>query len=184
MNIFVTDRDPFIAAQNLCDAHVVKMILESCQLLSTQDRLHGLTEDRYKMTHVNHPCRLCLCNPFNRAWLKFHLMGLLNEYTFRFNKVHKCREMFDSLWRYNIDYVPAIIPAADTTEVECFIRELSFWTIFPQCMPDEYKVNSVIASRESGHIEDTIEAYRRYYKHKKGTLKRFKYTEREPPDWL
>lgn len=42
MNIFVVDADPFVAAQSLCDAHVVKMIVESCQLLSTQDRLNGL----------------------------------------------------------------------------------------------------------------------------------------------
>ena len=44
MNIFVTDLDPFIAAKNLCDVHIIKMILETCQLLSTQDRLNGLTE--------------------------------------------------------------------------------------------------------------------------------------------
>ena len=33
MNIFVIDKDPVVAAQNLCDKHVVKMILESAQML-------------------------------------------------------------------------------------------------------------------------------------------------------
>ena len=35
MNIFVLDDQPEIAAQMMCDKHVVKMILESCQLMST-----------------------------------------------------------------------------------------------------------------------------------------------------
>ena len=41
MNIFVINMNPFESAKQLCDAHVIKMILESCQLLSTQDRLHS-----------------------------------------------------------------------------------------------------------------------------------------------
>ena len=34
MNIFVLDKDPFVAAQQSCDKHVVKMILETGQMLS------------------------------------------------------------------------------------------------------------------------------------------------------
>ena len=39
MNIFVLDNDPVIAAQTQCDKHVVKMIVESAQMLSTAHRL-------------------------------------------------------------------------------------------------------------------------------------------------
>ena len=34
MNIFVLDRDPTKAAHMMCDKHVVKMIIESAQMLS------------------------------------------------------------------------------------------------------------------------------------------------------
>ena len=33
MNIFVLDEDPVISAQQACDKHVVKMILESAQMI-------------------------------------------------------------------------------------------------------------------------------------------------------
>ena len=39
MNIFVLDEDPTIAAQSQCDKHVVKMIVESAQMLSTAHRM-------------------------------------------------------------------------------------------------------------------------------------------------
>ena len=61
MNIFAVDVSPEKAAQALCDAHVVKMILESAQLLSTQDRIRGLDRG-YRLTHAEHPCRRSLSN--------------------------------------------------------------------------------------------------------------------------
>lgn len=53
MNIFILDTDPIVAAKYLCDKHIVKMAVESCQLLST-----ALPQDKapYKHTHINHPC--------------------------------------------------------------------------------------------------------------------------------
>jgi len=39
MNIFMVDMDPIVAAQSLVDRHVVKMVLESSQLLSTAHRV-------------------------------------------------------------------------------------------------------------------------------------------------
>ena len=68
MNIFVLDRDPIKSAEMMCDAHVVKMIVESCQLLSTDDRIRGMNSDvdiLYKATHENHPCRRCLSEEWN-----------------------------------------------------------------------------------------------------------------------
>ncbi len=40
MNIFVLDKDPAIAAQMLCDKHIVKMLLETAQLPSSVFQLH------------------------------------------------------------------------------------------------------------------------------------------------
>jgi hypothetical protein len=39
MNIFILDLDPVISASMLCDKHVVKMIVESAQMLSTAHRI-------------------------------------------------------------------------------------------------------------------------------------------------
>lgn len=39
MNVFVIDQDPYVAAEMHCDKHVVKMIIEYAQLLSTAHRL-------------------------------------------------------------------------------------------------------------------------------------------------
>ena len=44
MNIFYLHDDPKIAAEMSCDKHVVKMILESAQLLSTCHRVQDGTE--------------------------------------------------------------------------------------------------------------------------------------------
>ena len=35
MNIFAINENPIVAAQEQCDKHVVKMIVESAQMLST-----------------------------------------------------------------------------------------------------------------------------------------------------
>lgn len=185
MNIFVVDEDPIKAAQSLCDAHVVKMIVESCQLLSTQDQLHGIVNGRYNITHENHPCRLCLCSPYNRLWLKLHLGALLKEYTFRYGKIHKCQEMFTSLWASDLEYVPEFSPFVDGLALEHFMRTgLGELTTFPQCMPEEYQLNALTAKRLIGYIADTVQAYRRYYRYKAHSLKRFRYTKREEPEWL
>ena len=172
MNIFVTDLDPFQSARNLCDAHVIKMIVESCQLLSTQDRLHGLTGFRYKATHINHPCRKCLENPFNYIWLQYHLYGLCKEYTYRFGKIHKSQTLLNNYW---------LRPdSEDIFNSNSFIEnysELLDATSFPQCVKNSY-------SNESMDISVVYQIYRSYYKTKKETMKRFKYTNRVKPIWL
>jgi hypothetical protein len=62
MNIFVTDPDPVISAQTLCDKHVVKMVLESAQMLSTAWREYSSEyadeHELYKTAHLNHPCSI------------------------------------------------------------------------------------------------------------------------------
>ena len=57
MNIFVLDKDPYIAAQMMCDKHVVKMILEGCQMLSTVHSLDVVQDNKpvlYKPCFHNH----------------------------------------------------------------------------------------------------------------------------------
>ena len=168
MNIFVVDSNPYEAARSLCDAHVVKMIVESCQLLSTHDRLTvRFTDDDglFKATHIYHPCRTCMDgNESNRKWLIHHLHGLLEEYTYRFGKVHKCQEMANKFWPVD--------------KAERVYNYYSLCTDFPLCMPARFIVGPQLG------LSRVVNSYRAYYQHKKLTMKRFKYTRRDSPDWL
>ena len=116
MNIFAVHSDPIVAAQSLVDKHVIKMILETAQLLSTAHRLLDGTEyidksktgrnvkrwrlpdDRetvlYSATHINHPSAVwCRAANNNYNWLYSHFLGLLSEYSYRYGKIHKCQSM-------------------------------------------------------------------------------------------
>jgi hypothetical protein len=161
MNIFFLDKSPEISAQYHCDKHVIKMILESAQMLSTAVRLNfneekyakKELEKAYKITHQKHPSTLWTAKSLdNWLWLKELAFYLNKEYQFRYSKSinHKS---FDVVQNLPIPKIPAI----GLTE-------------FPQAMPDKYK-NS-----------DPIIAYKNYYI---GEKARFcKYTKRAIPDWF
>lgn len=113
MNIFYIHKDPEVAAQAMTDKHVIKMILESAQLLCTAHRVldgHEVkvkskngrnlkkwkhdneTYDNslYKSTHVNHPSAIWVReSSANYNWLYKHFIALGNEYKKRYNKTHK-----------------------------------------------------------------------------------------------
>ena len=60
MNRFIIDRDPETIAQQLCDQHICKMVLEEAQMLNTAVRIHApeFAEEAgiYKTAYLNHPC--------------------------------------------------------------------------------------------------------------------------------
>ena len=133
MNIFVLDYDLQKCAQYHCDRHVVKMILESAQMLSTALRVNGVDKG-YKSTHENHPCTIWARSSLsNWKWL-WDLANCLNsEYRYRFNKAanHESWNLIRSL------------PHPPITDIGL--------TKFAQAMPDKYK------------CEDTVVAYRKFY---------------------
>lgn len=94
MNIFVLDYDPEKAAKMQCDKHVVKMPLETAQLLCS---VFEQGEAPYKRTHYNHPCAIWTRkSKDNFLWLVEHGIALCDEYTFRYGKVHKSKAVI--LW--------------------------------------------------------------------------------------
>ena len=99
MNIFYLDRDPVIAAQMMCDKHVVKMILESAQMLSTAHRVLDGDEyankmGLYKMAHKNHPSTIWVRSSERIIeWLWEHYVALMDEYTYRYGKTHATERM-------------------------------------------------------------------------------------------
>jgi len=93
MNIFATDLDPKICAQQHCDVHVIKMILETAQLLSTCHVVTTGNQVAYKKTHPNHPCGIWMrTSAHNYKWAYILFIALLDEYEFRFGRVHKSAE--------------------------------------------------------------------------------------------
>ena len=161
MNIFVLNNDPAIAAREMCDKHVVKMIVEGCQMLSTNHRLSGsptvytIPFDLYKQAFANHPCTLwARQTKENYMWLADHTLELCREYTRRYNKVHSCENM--SVWFSK--YYPLKTPDGGLTP-------------FAQAMPIEYKHS------------DAVVAYRNYYLGEKNKIAVWKYSP-QPTWWI
>lgn len=100
MNIFATDRSPVASAQALPDKHLIKMILESAQILSTV--AHGYGHDAsplYKPTHRHHPSVLWAgASPENCMWLLQHGIQMCMEYERRFGRQHKTKDLLHALY--------------------------------------------------------------------------------------
>lgn len=178
MNIFMVDEDPEIAARSLVDRHCVKMILESAQLLSTAHRiLDGIRYEGksksgrkqttwhfndarelvlYKATHINHPSAVWARQSVeNYNWLVEHFFALMDEYTYRYEKKHKCSEG-------DLAYMLQSPPHN--------LREYTM-TVMPSAMAPEFVVSY-----------NPVENYRNYYKNGKKHL--FAWKKRTPPNWI
>lgn len=112
MNIFVVDSNPAICASWLDDRRLIKMILETAQLLSTTLRVTGLYDgdEIYKATHANHPCTVWVRASFNNyTWLTLYFKALLDEYTFRWpGRTHKSGELLPIFERFKFAEIDII----------------------------------------------------------------------------
>lgn len=144
MNIFYLDKEPKICAQYHCDKHVVKMILESAQMLCTVLSQNNI-EVPYKPTHAKHPCTIWAAKSVaNFNWLRDLSKFLNDEYKLRYDKKinHKSYDVIKSLPDYK--------------------NECLGLTSFALAMPDEYK------------CDNPVEAYRNYYKQDKKNIATWK----------
>lgn len=153
MNIFFLDKDLTKCAEYHMDKHVVKMIVETAQLLCgahhllRQDEvINGKLVIPYKLTHKNHPCAiwarkspanyLCLCNLG---------LALCAEYTHRYGKRHKSQDVME--WCLaNYDKLASILTSLSEQ------KDTIGFTEPAMAMPPEYKVES-----------DVVQSYRNYY---------------------
>lgn len=168
MNIFYLHYDTKICAQEHLDKHVVKMIVEYAQLLSTAHRLldgaqyfdkskNGrkiyrwkLNDEReqkiYHAVSWNHPSAVWVRQDLSHyQWLWNLASELCQEYRYRYggttDKQHKT-----SLVIQNLSFAPNNIPRNGLFQEP------------PQAMPEDVKVPG-----------DSIQAYKNYYiKYKKG----------------
>ena len=99
MNIFFLSCKPRICALYHADKYIVKMILESCQLLCSAHYMSKSTyQPPYKLTHKNHPCSIWTRTSLsNYNWLVEMSLELCKEYTYRYEKVHKSQKYIEEL---------------------------------------------------------------------------------------
>lgn len=155
MNIFFLDENPTMSAKYHVDKHVVKMILETAQLLCGVHHATDQPTDQvpYKLSHKNHPCAIWARESLSNYLYLCELgLELGKEYTYRYGKRHK-----------SIDVIEWCIVNKPN------IPDIGF-TKPAMAMPDEFKVDSV------------VESYRNYYMGAKSDLASWK--NREKPLWF
>jgi hypothetical protein len=155
MNIFFLDENPTLSAKYHVDKHVVKMILETAQLLCGVHHATDQLTDQvpYKLSHKNHPCAVWARESLSNYLYLCELgLELGKEYTYRYGKRHKSIDVIE----WCIVNKPNIPDIGFTTPA--------------MAMPDEFKVDSV------------VESYRNYYMGAKSDLASWK--NREKPFWF
>lgn len=177
MNIFLLSYDPRVAARYHCDKHVIKMLLESVQLLWTAQHVaaamagtsildlesapttlsSGGRQHGYKPTHRNHPCAVWVRTSItNYRWLVLLAEALAAEYHYRWparTAPHACEAHVAWLKTHEPP-----LPRIQLTEPA-------------QAMPPEFKEAY------------PVYAYRAYYLGAKAAAGLLRYTRREPPEW-
>ena len=159
-----------------CDKHVVKMIIEYAQLLSTAHRIldgqeyvdkttNGRSIRRWRMSddvenvlmkasHINHPSAVwARQSADNYLWLYHLWFDLCQEYTYRYEKVHSCYNRLKAV----LYKVPKNILLKEFTQP-------------PPAMPDDCKI-----------LGDSLGSYRKYYVERKNHFAKWKC--REVPVW-
>ena len=166
MNIFVTDPSPVASAQVLPDKHIVKMPLETCQMLSIVasekwghgfgilPKLDGTPYKTEKGAFRNHPCTVWAQD--NYTWLILHGLALCYEYTHRYGKKHSCQS--------TIAHCTQIFPSQDHDPKS-----------FAFAGPDEFKYDTSI---------DTFTAYKRYISSKPWVASNYLRDPSRKPNWV
>ncbi len=125
VNIFFLDRDIRRAVRYHSDQHVVKMALETAQILCSALWRHGV-EAPYRQTHANHPSVLWTGDSIHHyRWTRRFGLALCGEYSHRFGKIHKCQGIISEL--------PTSPPIPDVG-----------WIDPPQAMPEAYRAEDAV----------------------------------------
>ena len=173
MNIFFLSVTPCEIADMYCDQHVVKIILEICQMLYTawyfSDEHHVVSFHAplnksgnargYRPVHKGHPMTLWVASSRdNYIFAADIAIALAEEYTARYHKIHSCEK--HAVWlRENI---PDRFELRVSTRAYYATEDVpDGLTPVPECMPDEYKMPSV------------VDAYKMYYMMEKMDFVRF-----------
>ncbi len=175
MNIFVTSPCPHHSAMVLPDKHVVKMPLETTQMISILFskwyydwdevlKKDGTPYDTKKGAFRNHPCtKWAAESMYNTAWLIQHGCALVFEYWYRYGKVHACaKPLFKAKCKFH-EMTDLVITCYSMVEN------------FTRAMPDEFKYNTSI---------DTFTAYKAYLASKPWVASNYLRDPSRKPNWV
>tara|TARA_B100000902_G_C27299819_1_gene912141 strand:- start:1929 stop:2456 length:528 start_codon:yes stop_codon:yes gene_type:complete len=175
MNIFVTSPDPQTSAIVLPDKYIVKMPVETCQMISLVYskwyrgwgdviKKDGTPYNTIKGTFRNHPCtKWAAENYYNLAWLIQHGCALVDEYNHRYGKLHACHKaLFEAKKTFHQN-------SGQVITCHCMVES------FTRAMPDELKHNTRI---------DTFRAYKDYLSAKSWIASNYLRDPSRKPDWL
>jgi len=173
MNIFFLSMNPEELAYMYCDQHVIKILLEICQMMYTAWFYSGQTDyvesnapytvngtrRGYKAAHKKHPTTLWISSSIDNYNFAGEIgMCLALEYKKRFGKVHACSKHI--LWLY--ENKPSHFELRESETAYYPTRDFKpGLTRIPACMPDKYKVQSI------------IESYKLYYTGEKESFARY-----------
>jgi hypothetical protein len=182
VNIFLLSKDPMQAAQQMCDRHINKMIVESCQMMSTAMRsifpvtyktfqeMRDAPESLFRFPapfdigtgHYNHPCTMWVRkNEMNLSWLASHTQALIQEKRKRWDTSHLYSEF---------------VSIMETSSPKDSISIHSFTPVF------SIPVLKQLANR-SGYqnLDAQVVLYRMYYVLEKYKIARWEWTP--TPTW-
>lgn len=156
MNLFFLSRSPKRSAKYACDKHVVKIILEVCQMLFTAHHIVGnfnIPHNVMNPTHVNHPMsKWVRQHENNYKYTVQYLDALCSEYTRRYQRTHSMAKHIS--WLKNHVVIDENVNIDKTSFSGTFLAMKNIpsgCTPVPLCMPDIYK------------CDDLIQSYRQYY---------------------
>lgn len=175
MNIFAVDSHPILAAHQLPDRHVTKMVLETCQLISIIyskwyynwgdiHKADGTPYATQKGAFRNHPSTIWGAqNEYNLAWLIVHGCALSMEYTHRYGKIHSCNStLLEAKKIFHSKTKKAIT-------IHCMVNK------FARAMPDDIKYDTSI---------DDVTAYRKYVNTKEWVSTNYLRCPQRKPQWV
>lgn len=136
-----------------CDQHVVKMPIETAQMLSTAARALGMSVG-YAPTHARHPCTVWVGAALpNFEWALRHGLALCEEYTYRFHRRHAAQSVLEA-----VSAAAPLLPVRPRSP-------------FVQVMPKVYK------------RPDVVDAYREFYTVSKRVFARWRNERSPPAWW-
>lgn len=153
MNIFILDHEVSKCAQYHGDKHVVKMVLETAQILCSAYHLLTNKDAPYRLTHKSHPCVVWAtsCSE-NYDYLVELGLALAKEYMYRYGKTHKS----EAVIKWCLENKPKGMPLKGS---------LDFISVVPAHCKSE----------------NVVEAYRNYYRIEKSHIAIW--TRRPTPYW-
>lgn len=198
MNLFLLLTSATDSVVALCDQHVVKMILETAQVLycahhviakeAMELRLAAFNTGRadpplkaYKATHRMHPISVWVrAHPYHYTWACQYGLIMCKEYTLRYGKTHKTEAHLRFLAELGFpaipkDYVPQ--PPKKQSKEWVYatkgIPDVFFY--FPLCMPEEYYV------KDADGEYNAVSSYRKFYSNKGFEMR---YGRSSKPSWI